>query len=632
MSSLFVTDITVPTLLERLKKGEWQVPEFQRDFVWSVADVVKLIASIIEYRPIGMATLWEQGPHHEVKMMPISIADKAGPKSFGAPATNLNKVLALLDGRQRCTAIAMAFGGLRPADGKFKFSGRFYLDVKTTDNAKRVLYLRDGEISKKGLKSDAGAIGQGLFPLSSSIEGEEFLGQWMRYLQALKDPSNYDNGTLPNEDELLRRDGVLKKCFEGLVGTKLAVYVVPETYHLADICDIFETLNTTGTKVSTVDLIHSLLYADTKGDGETPLLLRDWINEFGQKDGAIGWSSADDRPELVAQIVTACYVALETKHAPRPVSGQKAEAVTSVKSADLLAVPKEHWRNVISNDDLLANYLGDFQSLIAGGYFPYAGCPYPITAAVYVALRWHLHFDQPSAWGRPDLDPLFRAFFWRNALTSRYDQGFLTQIDKDIRFLKQLLVARSGCQSAIEWANDAQKKLIEFMAQSGSPFPSHEQFVDLLTHGRQTGALQKALALPMVAGVRKDFLDPEINISYPAGEQVELHHIVPKAWSSNNKVGDLAVILAERDWIDSTANLMPLSRKSNNVWKAKNPGQILQEKQIEFSTVETLAKPVFIDAKAFEYLAIGQSGIRDFWLHRARLIANDLVSRSALKL
>lgn len=68
MSSLYVTDITVPTLLERLKKGEWQVPEFQRDFVWSVADVIKLITSIIESRPIGMATLWEQGPTHEVSM------------------------------------------------------------------------------------------------------------------------------------------------------------------------------------------------------------------------------------------------------------------------------------------------------------------------------------------------------------------------------------------------------------------------------------------------------------------------------------------------------------------------------------------------------------------------------------
>src|ERR1035438_10360699 len=85
----------------------------------------------------------------------------------------------------------------------------------------------------------------------------------MRYLQALKNASNYPQTKLPSERELDRRDQVLKSAFQGLVGTKLAVYVVPETYHLSEICEIFETLNTTGTKVSTVDLIHSRLYADT---------------------------------------------------------------------------------------------------------------------------------------------------------------------------------------------------------------------------------------------------------------------------------------------------------------------------------------------------------------------------------
>ncbi|MHB8304165.1 MAG: DUF262 domain-containing protein [Acidobacteriaceae bacterium] len=140
----------MPTLLERLRKGEWQVPEFQRDFVWSVADVIKLITSIIESRPIGMATLWEQGPTHEVKMGQVSIPDKGGPRSLGDPNPNLSKVLALLDGRQRCTAIAMAFGGLRAHDGKFKFSGRFYLDVATTDPTKRVRYFRETEVSSRG--------------------------------------------------------------------------------------------------------------------------------------------------------------------------------------------------------------------------------------------------------------------------------------------------------------------------------------------------------------------------------------------------------------------------------------------------------------------------------------------------
>jgi len=59
--SLDVNSVTVEDLLSLLGSGEWLIPRFQRDFVWSVEDVAQLIYSILELlRPIGMATLWEQ--------------------------------------------------------------------------------------------------------------------------------------------------------------------------------------------------------------------------------------------------------------------------------------------------------------------------------------------------------------------------------------------------------------------------------------------------------------------------------------------------------------------------------------------------------------------------------------------
>jgi hypothetical protein len=395
MSNLYVTDITVPVLLDRLKKREWQVPQFQREFVWSAADVIELVKSILESRPIGMATLWEQGPYPEVPVEPVWITDLGTRRYLEGNHENPNKVFAILDGRQRCTAIAMAFGGLRAQDGKFKFSGRFYLDLATMDPTERVIYLREAEVRKRGLNSDSNCIGQGLFPLSSTLGSEELLAQWMRYLQALNNASYYPENQLPTTAELVRRDQILKNAFQGIVGTKLAVYVVPETYHLSEICEIFETLNTTGTKVSTVDLIHSRLYADTRDDPEGPILVREWIADFGQKDGAIGWSFVDDRPELVAQIITACYVAADDKPTPSRVAGAVVASISSVKAGDLLATPTLHWRSIIKNDDLLANFLGDFQKIVANGFFPYIASPYPVSAAIYVALRWHLHFDQP---------------------------------------------------------------------------------------------------------------------------------------------------------------------------------------------------------------------------------------------
>ena len=640
MGSLSVNSIEVPVLLDKLRKREWLVPGFQRDFVWTQADVVSLINSIFEKRPIGMATLWEQSsePDSEIDLAPVSIPDsdvdskKIGAVSFASVATNPSKFFAILDGRQRCTALAIAFGGLRARDGKFRHSVRYYLDVKAKEVSKRVVFFKENEVQKRKYTADAHCIADGLFPLASNLPGEAIMAQWMRYLQAIRDPSYYPSSKVPDEAELTRRNQLLLNAFEGLMGTKLAVYTVPEDYNLADICEIFETLNTTGTKVSTVDLIHSSLYSDTKIEGTNAIRLRDWITELGQQDGAIGWASVSDRPELITQIVTACYVALDSKPMGKRIAGNGTGAITSVKAADLLSTPTLHWRFVISHGDKLTDFLGDFQSLVGGGSFPYLDCPYPIAAAIYVALRWHLEFDVDieRRWDIQELDAVYKAFFWRNALSNRYDQGFLTQIGADLKEMKLWLNSRAKFASPNPWALSVQAEMDKFM---GGVLPNKVQLVELLTDGRQSGALQKALELPMVAGSKQDLLNPDVKLSYPETE-VEMHHIFPKAFCANIKISDLPILDKQkgRDYVDSTANLMPLSRHSNNEWKARIPEQLLTERHISFHHVQDILKPMFIDQVGFDYLLAGISSLGDFWDHRADLIADDLLSRTRIVL
>lgn len=55
-----VASVRIPDLVEKLRDGEFQIPQFQREFVWSIADVIALLNSIIDARPIGMLTVWEQ--------------------------------------------------------------------------------------------------------------------------------------------------------------------------------------------------------------------------------------------------------------------------------------------------------------------------------------------------------------------------------------------------------------------------------------------------------------------------------------------------------------------------------------------------------------------------------------------
>lgn len=641
MSDLKVFDTTVPGILDALRKGEWLVPQFQRDFVWTTDQVSALVQSILEARPIGMVTLWEQEDNPRMPLERVSITDqdattRAPVLIFFGSGPSPAKQFALLDGRQRCTAIAMAFAGFRAQHGIYRYSGRYFLDVTQPDPRKRVKYVREGDVRRLSLDSDAACFGKGLFPLASNQAGESVLSQWMRYLQALGRPECYPDGQVPTAEEIEKRNVILQAAFEGIVKTKMAVYVVPDRYSLADICDIFETLNTTGTKVSTVDLIHSWLYADTANDPGGPFLLREWINDFGQKDGAIGWASTDDRPELVAQIVTACHVALNQKPAARATSsGGRPEQIVSVKSSDLLATPAEHWRQVRKNEDVLAQSLGLAQKVVADGYFPYSSCPYPAAISVYVGIRWHSLFDPPEAhrWAEPELNALFRAFFWRNALTRRYDQGFLTQIGSDIGALKMILATRPDFTSSGEWAVAAENTLMLLFEY---PVPEREMLIDLLTDGNQGGALAKALALPMLAAARRDIIDVSRSLEFPSSNPIELHHIYPKEWTRNNRVGELAEILdparCGRDYVSSTANLMPLSRQSNNAWRQQFPSQFLSSRNVTYAPNESNFASLFIDEIAFNCLLGGPEKLRDFWDRRANLMADWLVRRTKVTL
>ena len=623
---LEVTSVNVSGLLDNLRKREWVIPAFQRGFVWSIGDVSDLIFSILERRPIGMATLWQQADGSTLELEPVSIPDRERPAELPISESVSSTRYAVLDGRQRCTAIAMAFGGLRPIDGRMKYCGRFFLNLAAKDDSRRIEYFKEADAVNRGITSDAAAIGQGLFPLSSSIPNETISDQWYRYAQAIQNRDNYPNSELPDVKELQHRNDILRRSSEGLMATKLAVNIVPSSYSLVDVCGIFEVLNTSGTKVSTVDLIHSWLYAETSAE-ESPILLRDWIDRLGDQRGAVGWSSSTDRPELIAQITTAAYVSLESKPEPRTVGRTQSSSVTSVKSGDLLAIPPLHWKNVIAREDQFAEYLGDFQQCVAGGAFGWQACPYPVTAAIYVGLRWHHRFDvNPNRpWGIRDLDALFRGFFWRNALSSRYDQGFLTQLGADIVELKRILASRTSFERFEKWASEANHQLDAFMDK---PLPGEAELRDLIS-GRQTGALQKALLLPIVAGGRKDLLNPEVDISFPARTDIQLHHIYPKAWCRDNCTGDLSKWLdhprvAIKDWVGSAANLMPLTRESNLEWRSANPGAILHQRNLNYDLHGEMFANVFISEQAHEHLSDGAGGIPEFWNARADTLASHL--------
>lgn len=626
-----VSSIGIGDLVEKLRAGEYLVPRFQREFVWTTADITALLNSIIESRPIGMMTLWEQPDDSGLDLEHISLPDDDAENGhvshFGDNEHRTKKSYAILDGRQRSTAIAIAFGGLKGSTKK-RQGGRFFLNVVSDDPAERIIFKKNNEIESEHLNTIANCISRGLFPFEFHGPSDEtVVDRWMKYQRDIIDDRFYKDAKLPEREELDRRIAILDAAVKGVTSTMLALYVVPQRFSLAEICEIFETLNTTGTTVSTVDLIHSWIYSDTQSD-KNPVSLREWLKELGQTPGAAGWSDPNERPELIAQFVTATYLVEKNRSPARKIGGRAIE-VRSVKSSDLLATPTQHWKDVISKTEEFSTYIQDFQECVANGSrFGMNSCPYPISAAIYIALRWGNKVDS-RGWKLDAINALYRAFFWRNALNSRYDQGFLTKMSSDLKVLEELLDAFPP-QGFGAWAQMAS----ETLQKHDNPVKERSSLVVHLLEKKPAGALGKALVLPVLTAPRRDLLEPTNSIeSGKAPEPVEVHHLFPRDWVRNNiqKVELDQWRREGKGTVECVANLTPMLKSSNGAWRAKVPGKALTDADVTPATHAPVLASHWLAGPVFEALVDQDDGLPRFWQLRAEAIADDLLQRMAVQ-
>ncbi|PPA69441.1 DUF262 domain-containing protein [Jeotgalibacillus proteolyticus] len=118
--------ITFSTLIHDIDKGIIKIPQFQRDFVWSLEQSAKLIDSIIKGYPIGTFILWES----QEKLR--SVRNIGGASLPDTPPGSM--VQYVLDGQQRMTSLYASLKGLQVQRDKKSddFSG-IYLDLNANE-------------------------------------------------------------------------------------------------------------------------------------------------------------------------------------------------------------------------------------------------------------------------------------------------------------------------------------------------------------------------------------------------------------------------------------------------------------------------------------------------------------------
>ncbi len=262
VSTLAPMGFTTPTydledLFSRIDRGDIQLPDFQRTFLWNVDQIRSVIVSVLRGYPIGALTALD-ARNEEIRLKPRPLTN--------IPTTVEQPGMLLLDGQQRLSTLYLSFQGdgvVKTVDFRQKRVVRkFYVDIaKAVESpimpGEAVFAVDHAGVVKShfapsipnGLRTREDAVKAHVIPVSAllSHEATDFL---------------FDS--LVDADDVWREK---IKRFYDLIINPLAGYRVPiirlgrET-EMRAIGSIFSKVNTPGQHMAVIDLLSSVFAAE----------------------------------------------------------------------------------------------------------------------------------------------------------------------------------------------------------------------------------------------------------------------------------------------------------------------------------------------------------------------------------
>lgn len=237
------------TILDELRDGLIQLPRFQRPFVWSIEQQLELLRSVRDGLPIGSVMLWR------TQRTRVACAKLVGTRRVREPAEDGVRQY-LLDGQQRLATLLMA---LTPAPNDDPQETTFCLDLNGND----FCLVPTGDVALP------------LLPLWQLMESLPL----RKAIRSFPD-SSAETWTSRADD----------------AATAFLEYKIPVVPIVTDDTELavrtFERVNSQGTQMSTVHMVHALSW----GEGFD---LVESVRDLREKYLApVGWYDLDDERVL----------------------------------------------------------------------------------------------------------------------------------------------------------------------------------------------------------------------------------------------------------------------------------------------------------------------------------------------
>lgn len=262
--------------LEDIHAGRLQLPDFQRSWNWPDSNVVSLLESLGEGRPIGAAMFLETGGSIRFDHRPVEGSECPG--DAGAQPDQL-----VMDGQQRLTAlyqVLYARAPVRIGGDRHESRRLYYMDIRKAGNSSVPLgrAIISVQVDEAGLPVRKGRppyhrpeyqCANLVFPLNMTFRFRE----WKEGFDAHWN----DNG----REERLSATGHLEDYRSGvndvLTGCMLPIILLRRGMTVDGICSIYGKLNSKGVPLETFDVMIAR-YAASGFD-----LREDWL---GSPDAA----------------------------------------------------------------------------------------------------------------------------------------------------------------------------------------------------------------------------------------------------------------------------------------------------------------------------------------------------------
>lgn len=551
------------SLLGDIHSEALQLPDFQRDWVWTDEGVRQLLASVAAGFPIGAILTLETGG--ELKFKTRALAH--------APSTGAEPEELLLDGQQRMTSLYQALKSEQPVQTENSkgnpVSVFYYIDMKRALKTARLEDAIFAVLQDRTLRSN--------FNKDIDLDLRSIELECRQFMFPLNKVFDVTDWLLAFTAEHGSEQTAFFKTFKEQVIDRVASYKVPViTLTKANtreaVCTVFEKVNVGGKKLDAFELLTAIFAADNfdlredlRGTDRAAFISKHRREPTkaelteGRLHRIKGMSKDSSLAGLDERDVLQVACALQT-HAERRAAiaqgktDQRDIPAVSIKAKDLLKLDCAIYQ--ANADRMTDGYIHARNFFERLNIIRERDIPYLPTAKTIAAV--HASMEKPDL-NAAQFDRLAQ-WFWCVTLGETYGTSTDTRVTRDMLELLDWLQGGADTPRAITEISVRADRLDELKTRTSAGYKALHAAI--LNEG----------CLDFRTGKEARKMDAH-------DDPVDIHHIFPRKWAEDNGItGDL---------YDSIINKTPLFAQTNRIIGGRAPSEYLGRLEAELAKSES---------------------------------------------